>query len=114
MVMTLILAAFQLPYSLFSDRKAIYSHESYKWTVYNIAYHILERPHNDLNEALDTVPDLFGYHHKFREMRRDPTLGFHSQLGLLFVLILLYLWGFKTVLVRRLNGTRVKSTVKND
>lgn len=103
MIMTLILAVFQLPYSLFTDRNAIYSHEAYKWTVYNIAYHVLERPHNDLNEALDVVPDLFGYHHKFREVRKSPTLGFCSQPGLLFILILLYLWAFKTVLIRKWN-----------
>lgn len=93
MIMTVSMAAFQVLYSLVSDRGAIYSQEAYKWAVYNITYHVTGRSHRSLDEALDTVPDFLGFHGRFERLREDTSAGLGYQVGLPLVLGALYLWG---------------------
>ena len=92
-VMALSLSILQIIYSVSIKTDGIYAQESYKWTIYNIAYHVRGRPHQSLDEALSTVPDLFGSHDWFKRVRSDPQTNPHYQILVPLIITLLHLWG---------------------
>jgi len=96
-IMTSVLSAFQIFYLLVSGRGAIYSQESYKWAIYNVAIHVQGAPHQSIESALSAVPDVLGSHDRFKKNRSNPDSQVIRQLALPFVITYIHLWGLIVV-----------------
>jgi predicted nucleotidyltransferase len=91
-LMNISLATIQIPYSFISSNAALYSQESYKWTIYNCSYYINKKPARSLGEALSTIPSFFSCHERFEQLRNEPKNDYKFVVLCPLCVMLIFIW----------------------